>query len=105
MGAQMSTYDVQSDKVTSLNLGTFRVRSTTKMISRPCDTMEDYVHIHRCIHSSETSTGEFPQTCQALHKPLCYGFGSEVYEMGLLDLGQLVKGQDVGSQKATMSAF
>lgn len=57
MGTQVSIHDVQSDKVTSLNLGTFRVRCTNKTIPRPCDTMKECVHIHRCIHSSGATTG------------------------------------------------
>lgn len=36
---------------------------------------------------------------------MLWTFGTEVYSIGLLDLGQPVKAQDVGSQKAIMLAF
>lgn len=81
--------------ITSLSLGTLRVRGTTKMISRPWDIKEACIRIHGCAHPSEATTGQFPTDMTGSPPAsVLQTFGTEVCTTGFLGLGQLVKGQE-----------
>lgn len=73
----------QSDMVISLSLGTLRVRDTTKMASRLCDSMGACVHIYGCTYPSEAVPTHMPGSPAA---SALLTFGTEVYSTGLLGL-------------------